>query len=181
MCVTVLVAVAVLVNFTERAYLRPSDSIQIFTLIVLVVVTFWYAISTHRMNRSANEQANAIREQAETSKQALQVAVSAQKNAFLPIIKIETSNIQVHTSDSGTHIVEVGMKNIGNGPALHLNVSLRAEVLAEVVALYSQEILESGGACKATNRFRDLTSSRRIMDSEFSIDWRNMPTLLVVE
>ena len=109
LCVTVLVAVAVLVNFTERAYLKPSESIQILTLVVLVAVTFWYAMSTHRLNRSSDEQA-------QTGRQALQVALDAEMNTVLPIVAIELQSI--------SNVVGFSYSNIGRGPAIDLNIWL---------------------------------------------------------
>ena len=122
LCGAVLVAVAALVYFTERAYLKPSDSIQILTLVVLVVVTFWYAISTHSINRSANEQAIAIREQAEISRKALEIALNAEKNAVLPIIRVGLGSMA--GGESTSQEIQGTCSNIGRGPAINLRVWL---------------------------------------------------------
>ena len=123
LCGAILVAGAVLVYFTERAYLKPGDSIQILALIILAAVTLWYAISTHRINKSANEQAIAIREQAETSRRALQVALDAEKNAVLPVVTLTTGG-----SSSGSLVTEVNANgsNIGSGPAMNLRIWLES-------------------------------------------------------
>ena len=124
---TSLAAVVVLIFFTERAYLEPGDTVQILTLAVLVAVTFWYAISTHRINSSTDEQATAIREQADTSRRALEVALDAEKNAVIPIVKLSIGS----TSTGAVGVEQVGATctNIGRGPALNLRMWLESRPL----------------------------------------------------
>ena len=74
--VALLVALFLLVYFTYPQPLSPSDTIQILTLVVLVIVTAWYAFSTHRINSATSKQAAAITEQARISGEALRVALT---------------------------------------------------------------------------------------------------------
>ena len=124
-CVVGVVAILVLVYFTEQEYLKPSDTIQIGTLIVLVCVTFWYAISTYRIDRAASQQAIATRKQAEISRQALEVALDSEKNAVMPIIRLEKGS----TTSTGEEVrrLDVRYFNIGKGPALNLRAWLTFE------------------------------------------------------
>ena len=171
--VLLLAAILWLAYLTYLQHLTPGDTIQIIALLVLVIVTGWYALSTHRINRAAAEQAASSREQAKTSKDALQVALNAQKNALLPIIKMESRGLDVKSSETGTHDVSVDMKNIGNGPALYLSVwienRLRHTEHVQRIDLHSLDILESGDSCRAANKFHLQTSSMGIYDSGFVV------------
>lgn len=112
------VATVVIIYFTVPAPLSSSDALQVVTLIVLVAVTFWYAFSTHSINRAAAEQVAAIQEQAEISRRALKVALDAEQNAVIPIIKISIRQLgDVHGGDG---LVIIHCSNIGRGPALNL-------------------------------------------------------------
>ena len=99
-CVLGSVAIAVLVYFSYPSPLAPSDAIQIGTLVILVIVTVSYASAT--------------RQQAEASTQAVDIALRAEKNAAMPIIRLRRG-------DFGDWII-INYKNVGKGPALRVNV-----------------------------------------------------------
>ena len=111
----VMCVILVLIGFTTRALLAPSDSIQIVTLVILVVVTFSYAESTRRIQRTAIEEVEATRQQAEESRRAVEVALTAEKNAMLPIVEVRV----LVPIPGGFKVV---CRNVGNGPALNLMV-----------------------------------------------------------
>ena len=103
--------------FTERNFLSPSDLIQIYTLIILVIVTVSYAVSTRRIQRTALEGVEATRKQAEESRRAVEVALRSERNAVMPIVKLDGHG--PYSGSSATASVE----NVGKGPALGLRVS----------------------------------------------------------
>lgn len=118
-----------LIYFTKRVPLDPGDTVQIIALVVLVAVTLWYAISTARIHGAnakqvvaTQTQATVSREQAQTSRESLEIALNAEKNAVVPIIKLTSRG----TSSSGGELqsIEVGYANIGKGPALNLRAWL---------------------------------------------------------
>ncbi|MCY4652599.1 MAG: hypothetical protein OXC95_05480 [Dehalococcoidia bacterium] len=117
--VAILLVLSVLAPFTRREFLVPSDVIQIVTLVVLVIVTAWYAYSTHRIHRATTDQVAAAKEQAEASRRAVEVALDTEKNTVLPIVKLEWR------SSVGGDRVTVAFINIGRGPALNLRAWLR--------------------------------------------------------
>ena len=77
---------------------------QTLAIVILVVVTFWYARSTKRIQE-------ATREQAQASQQLAQQAEKQLHHSFRPIVKFTT-----HPSDP----MYLGVQNIGPGPALNL-------------------------------------------------------------
>ena len=95
----VLVLLVPLIFFTDRDWLSPSDTIQTITFVVLVIVTGYYAWSTHKIYK---------------------VASNAERNAVFPIVSIaaEVTNLD--------HIV-ISYENIGRGPALNLRIWLERE------------------------------------------------------
>ena len=135
--ISVLLPVAffLLVHFTYPQPLSPSDTIQILTLVVLVIVTAWYAFSTHRINSATSKQAAAITEQARISGEALRVALNAEKNADLPILKIRDSQ--------SVDNIRTEISNLGRGPALNVRIwlefhsrHLRKDVKSSVGSLH---------------------------------------------
>ena len=84
--------VSPLVHFTESGHLSVGDSIQILVLIVLVVVTFWYAMSTEKIYRAT---------------------LNTELNSSMPIVKLRV----VRASEDE---VIVEYKNVGRGPALNV-------------------------------------------------------------
>ena len=114
--VSLLITILPLIHFTYPEPLSPSDTIQILTLVVLVIVTAWYAISTHRINNATTKQASVIAEQAKISERALQVALEAERNSALPVIEL----VDHQSVDS----IQVEAKNLGRGPALNIIICL---------------------------------------------------------
>ena len=110
-----LVVFGLLLRITNRNQLTPSDLTQIGTLMVLVIVTVSYAAATHRIERASKEQAEAARKQAEESQRAVEVALRAERNAVMPIVKLLAS---VHPR--GT--IDIATCNAGRGPALNLTL-----------------------------------------------------------
>lgn len=87
------------------------DAIEIIVLIVLVSATLWYAFSTNHI--------------AEISRRSLQLALDAEKNAVLPIIKLSRDSTSV--SQSGGERAEVHFTNVGRGPALNIRAWLTCQ------------------------------------------------------
>ena len=114
--------IAALVYFTKRQFLLPSDSIQIITLIVLVLVIIWYAVSTSRIYRATTEQVAAIQEQTEISSKAVEIALNAEKNAVVPIVALGKPGISGSQISASTF--SIYYKNVGKGPALNLKIWL---------------------------------------------------------
>ena len=111
-------AIVVIIYFTVPAPLSSAETLQVVSLIVLVGVTLWYAFSTHSINVATAEQVAAIREQAVTSRRALRVALDAEQNAVIPIVKITLRALRdVH---GGEGLIVIRCANIGRGPALNL-------------------------------------------------------------
>lgn len=74
LAVLAMVGLPVAICFTERDFLSPNDLIQIYTVIILVIVTVSYAAST--------------RKQAEESRRAVEIALRSERNAVMPIVKL---------------------------------------------------------------------------------------------
>ena len=83
-----------LVHFTESGHLSVGDAIQVLVLIVLVVVTFWYAMSTEKIYRAT---------------------LNTELNSSMPIVKLRV------VSASEDEVV-VEYKNVGRGPALNVRL-----------------------------------------------------------
>ena len=115
----------VLIYYTKREFLSPGEALQVVTLLLLLMVTFWYAYSTDRINRAAAEQVDAIREQAKISGQALKVASDAEKNSVMPIVRLEPGDLFSDTTFSDE--ANVKCRNIGRGPALNLIIWLNSK------------------------------------------------------
>ena len=122
-CIAAAVLICVLVYFTERTPITPGDTIQIITLLVLVVATLWYAFSTARIHRATGEQAEATRQHADISRQSLDVALTSERNAVVPIIRLARGGTS--SSLGKLQSVEVQYRNIGKGPALNLRAWLQ--------------------------------------------------------
>ena len=118
-----VLAIIVLIYFTSPKPLVMADLIQIVTLMLLVVVTVSYAISTHRIHKATMDQVVATKEQAEVSRQAVQVALNAEKNAVMPILSV-ACEINGRGGGDSTQDVRAPHVNIGKGPALNLEIWL---------------------------------------------------------
>ena len=106
----------VLIYFTRRELLAPSDTIQIITLIVLVIVTFSYAKSTHKIYG---------------------VASNSERNAVFPIVNLTAD---VTTQDQ----IRISYQNIGRGPALNLKIWLELDYDGQFGYLKSEEMKNRG-------------------------------------
>ena len=103
-----------LIQFTDFTNpLSLSDSIQIVILLVLVMVTYWYAQSTKHMSRTANENF-------EVTSKSHDLAVEAEKNSVLPVIMLTPL---VTSTDQ----IRISYQNIGMGPALDFRVWIKAD------------------------------------------------------
>ena len=132
-----LAAIAILVSvaaigiplvgcLTQQGLLTLSEGIEIVTLGVLILVTSWYAYSTYGIQRATADQVATIREQAEISREATEIALNATKNSVLPIVRVSaagTSGTQIAPGNVEAATIEY--ENIGKGPALNLEVWLR--------------------------------------------------------
>ena len=89
-----LVFMVSLIYYTDPDWLSPSDTIQTMTLVVLVVVTVSYAMSTRKI---------------------YEVASTAERNAVFPIVNLTAEETkQDH--------IRISYQNIGRGPALNLKI-----------------------------------------------------------
>ena len=133
--VGVIVAV-VLLAYCDIIGLR--DAIEIIVLIVLVSATFWYAFSTNHI--------------AEISRRSLQLALDAEKNAVVPIIKSSRDSTSV--SQLSGQRAEVHFTNIGRGPALNIRAWLTCETAGsetnERTAIKSADVIGVGEAGRFT-------------------------------
>lgn len=117
----------ILIKFTDPDWLSPSDTIQVLVLLVLVMVTYWYAQSTDEMSRTANytlqtanksfEVANKGHELAERS---YALALNAENNSVLPVIVLD-----VITANEDQ--IQISYQNVGKGPALGFRIWLKAD------------------------------------------------------
>ena len=94
-----LAATGGLIYFTRRELLGPSDTIQTITLIVLVIVTVSYAVSTRKIYG---------------------VALNSERNAVVPIINLSME-------ETGQDHIRIAYENIGRGPALNIRIWLERE------------------------------------------------------
>ena len=111
-----LVLTGVLICFTRRETLAPSDTIQTITLVVLVIVTVSYAVSTRKI---------------------YEVALNSEKNAVFPIVNLTAAAI---SRDQ----IRVSYQNIGRGPALNLRIWLELENEEQFDYLRSDEMKNRG-------------------------------------
>ena len=102
--------------YTTPDSLSPSDLIQIYTLIILVIVTVSYAVSTRSIQLTAIQEVEAARQQTEASRDAVEAALRAERNAVMPIVKL------TQTGFFGAHRPSVSVSNVGKGPALNLRL-----------------------------------------------------------
>ncbi len=98
--------IVALVIFTVPGTLSVGETAQASVVIGLVLVTVFYAVSTHRMAKATGEQADASRK--------------AEVNSARPIIKLA---LRQHTKSD----LFCFATNIGPGPALNVEVWLRSE------------------------------------------------------
>ena len=114
------IGIAAIVCLVRQGILTPSEGIEVGTLGTLILVTAWYAYSTHRIQGAA-------RDQAEISKRATEIALNTARNAVLPIVSLGGPGTSGTTTDNGAvqvNSVSVSYSNIGEGPALNLKVWL---------------------------------------------------------
>ena len=95
-----LAAVMSLVLLTYYGHLTLSEAIQVGTLMVLILITVWYADSTAR--------------QVNASEKAVQVALDAQRDAVKPIVEL--------TLVTSGNRIPIELRNLGRGPALNFRV-----------------------------------------------------------
>ena len=112
-----LVVLSLLLRITNREELAQSDLVQVGTLMVLVIVTVSYAASTHRIEHASKEQAEAAHAQAEESRRAVEIALRSERNAVIPIVRLEG-----HGPYYSSHAT-ASLRNVGKGPALGLRIS----------------------------------------------------------
>ena len=111
LCVLALCCVLALIYYmyTRSDLFTPSDTIQIITLVVLVIVTGWYAESTHKIyavtHKSlevthknlgiAHKSLEVMHKNLEVAHKSYEVALNAEYNAASPIIKLTVEVINV--------------------------------------------------------------------------------------
>ena len=100
-CVIGFLVLVALVISSYVTNLDPSIAVQSFTLVVLVIVTIWYAKST---------------------RDAARIATEAAHNAVAPIIKLSINREHLYVG-----CVPITYKNIGKGPAMNVVFWLDAE------------------------------------------------------
>ena len=104
--------------YTRPDSLSPSDLIQIYTLIILVIVTASYAVSTRRIQLTAMDEVEAVRQQTEASRDAVEAALRAERNAVMPIVKLDIGG----WISNGASQQVLKARNVGRGPALNLRL-----------------------------------------------------------
>ena len=112
----VFVLAGVLIYFTRRETLAPSDTIQTLTLAVLVIVTVSYAASTRKI---------------------YEVALNSERNAVSPIVNLAAKVIDQDQ-------ITVSYQNVGRGPALNLRIWLELEYDEQFDYLKSEEMKNRG-------------------------------------
>ena len=110
LCVLLAAVVGVLGILTFCQVLTSSEFIEIFTLVVLVAVTTWYAASTQKIQR-------AVQDQTKVSRDAVETALRAERNSVMPIVKLEGHGPYYGFSATAS------FENVGKGPALGLKLS----------------------------------------------------------
>ena len=103
-----------------REDLTPSDFIEILAILALVIVTAWYAVSTHRIQK-------AVREQTNVSQAAVRTALRAERNTVMPIVILRDH------SRAGEKSVRVDYKNVGKGPVLEFRLWAQYSLDGDVV------------------------------------------------
>ena len=109
-CVLLAAVVGVLGILTFCQVLTSSEFIEIFTLVVLVAVTTWYAASTQKIQR-------AVQDQTKVSRDAVETALRAERNSVMPIVKLDGHGPYYGFSATAS------FENVGKGPALGLKLS----------------------------------------------------------
>ncbi len=99
-----------LIRYTKPGWLSLDDAIQMMTLAILVIVTLFYAWSTHNIYK---------------------VALNAEKNAVFPIVNVTTDVIS-------QDYIRVSYQNIGKGPALNFKIWVEREGEDKFLYLKSQ-------------------------------------------
>ena len=106
------VLLVALIYFTDPEWLSPSDTIQIMTLVVLVIVTVSYARSTRKI---------------------YEVALNSERNAVYPIVNLTAE-------ETRQDYIRVSFQNIGRGPALNIRMWLELDYDQQFAYLNSEEM-----------------------------------------
>ena len=110
--IVILVLMATVVMFLVVwsalwGHLTISEGIEVGTLGVLIIVTSWYAYSTHGIQSATAEQVAATQELADISRRATDIALNTTQNAVLPIVTLAPGSITSRTqNESGEVRVE---------------------------------------------------------------------------
>lgn len=94
-------------------------AIQSMLMFVLVLVTWWYARETAKMSKSSSQAAKAAAEQAEASKKMGEEMRQQRLSASQPVVWPS-----IWGWDSGEDRLVFFFENIGNGPALDIDIFL---------------------------------------------------------
>ncbi len=112
--------VAILLGVLSAAkILSLADALQVMLMYTLVTVTWWYARETAKMSKSSGEAAKAAVEQAEASKKMAEEVRQQRLSASQPVVWPS-----IYCWDSGNDHLVVLFENIGNGPALDVDIFL---------------------------------------------------------
>ena len=111
-----LVFMAALIYYTDPDWLSPSDTIQTMTLVVLAVVTGYYAMSTRKI---------------------YEVASNAERNAVFPIVNLTAE-------ETKEDHIRISYQNIGRGPALNFKIWLELDIYEQFGYLKSEEMKNRG-------------------------------------
>ena len=140
-----------------------SEVIEIIILGLLVAVTIWYAISTSKIHKATVNQANATRE-------AVTVALNAEKSGVMPIIylKREISGPLGLLDDEW-----VECRNIGNGPAMNVRIWLSDDPLIKdnvrKWGVYETAVVEVDGTRAVKFKLKESDPPSSETDSGFRI------------
>jgi len=119
--------------------LSAADLAQTILTIGLLTITAVYAWSTEKMAKATKEQATASMKMAETTEKSI-------KETVRPIVKIDVEFGTRQDTESGKYYIDkmhLMFKNIGRGPALHLETN-RSHPCFDKVCILSKTILEIG-------------------------------------
>ena len=108
--IVVVISLSLLIFFHFCSRLTISELVQSATLIILVLVTLWYAKSTYKLQTATNDYRV-------TTQQIFEVTRNAEINASAPVISLKVAIV-----DSK---IRIEYENLGRGPALNFRVWLR--------------------------------------------------------
>ena len=113
-----------------------SDSIQIFLMGLLVVITAIYALLTHVISKATREQANASMKMAEEMRK--QTIMSSRPWIIQKAIHEDEKKIRpIEDSFNPNYFSHFEIYNQGGGPAIELEISLRDKLDREGTGLQS--------------------------------------------